>query len=156
MQKTNAKITVASVAHCHGRFLFIEETIRGERVVTQPTGRWESHETLVDTVVRETYEESGHRFEAEAIGGVYFWQHPRRGVTVMRVNFIGEARKDNGPVELDEGIERVAWLTRQEIVDSRVPHRNPMVLKTIDDYLAGKRYPLSLVDHAQRDWLSAM
>lgn len=156
MQDAQAKITVAAVAHCDGRFLFIEERIRGSRVITQPSGRWEVDETLLDTVVRETFEESGHRFTPQAVGGVYFWQHPRRATPVMRVNFIGEAHLSREPYTLDEGIECFRWLTRAELLATETPHRNPMVIRTVDDYLAGKRYPLELIHHAQRDWLGAL
>ncbi|MFK7888615.1 MAG: NUDIX domain-containing protein [Gammaproteobacteria bacterium] len=156
MNEGQAKITVAAVAHCEGRFLLIEERIRGERVITQPSGRWEVDETLVDTVIRETFEESGHRFTPRAVGGVYFWQHPRRAAPVMRINFIGDAHLCAEPYTLDEGIERYLWLTRAELLASDTPHRNPMVIRTVDDFLAGKEHSLDLAHHAQRDWLGAL
>jgi 8-oxo-dGTP pyrophosphatase MutT (NUDIX family) len=156
MDNGQAKITVAAVAHCEGRFLLIEEVIHGRRVVTQPSGRWEVDETLIDTVIRETFEESGHHFTPQSVGGVYFWQHPRRATPVMRINFIGEAHLSREPFTLDTGIERYLWLTRAELVASDTPHRNPMVMRTVDDYLAGKQYPLELINHAQRDWLGAL
>ena len=156
MESGHAKITVAAVAHCEGRFLFIEEIIRGERVITQPTGRWETDETLLETAVRETFEESGHRFTPQQVGGVYFWQHPVRSTPVLRINFIGEAHLVDAPVTLDAGIERYVWLTRDELLASPIPQRNPMVLRTVDDFLAGKRYPLDLIQHAQQDWLSGL
>lgn len=156
MESANAKITVATVAHCDGRFLFIEETIRDQLVITQPSGRWEHDETLIDTAVRETFEESGHHFTPQAVGGVYFWQHPVRSTPVMRINFIGEARLSHEPYELDEGIERFLWLTRDELNARGTPHRNPMVLRTVDDFLAGKSYPLDLIQHASGDWLSGL
>jgi hypothetical protein len=43
---------------------------------------------------------------------------------------------------LDAGIVRALWLTRDEIAASR-NLRSPMVLRGIDDYLAGKRSELA-------------
>jgi len=36
------------------------------------------------------------------------------------------------------------WLTRDEVAALGPQLRSPMVLRCIDDYLAGKRYPLEL------------
>jgi hypothetical protein len=45
---------------------------------------------------------------------------------------------------LDTGVMRAVWLNRAAIVASQ-KLRSPMVLQCIDDYLAGIRYPLSLL-----------
>ncbi|MFN2308471.1 MAG: NUDIX hydrolase, partial [Gammaproteobacteria bacterium] len=48
--------------------------------------------------------------------------------------------------------ERALWLSRDEILARRAEWRSPLVLRCIDDYLAGRRYPLDLLvdllDHA--------
>ena len=46
---------------------------------------------------------------------------------------------------LDTGIVRTVWLTPDEIRDSVDRHRSPLVVQCMEDYLAGKRYPLALV-----------
>ena len=48
---------------------------------------------------------------------------------------------------LDAGIVRTVWLSRDEIAASRARHRSPYVLACVDDYLAGRRFPLDLVRH---------
>ncbi|MFK8015343.1 MAG: NUDIX domain-containing protein [Gammaproteobacteria bacterium] len=152
MESSHARITVAAVAVRDDRFLLIEETVRGKTMITQPSGHWEPGESLHDAAVRETLEESAFAFVPEAVGGLYFWRHPVRGYPVARVNFIGQA---SGPVpdaELDKGVERALWLTRDELMTHPTPLRNPMVIRTIDDYLAGKRYPLELLQHVEKDW----
>ena len=40
---------------------------------------------------------------------------------------------------------RTLWLTPDEIRAARREHRSPLVLPCVDDYLAGRRYPLDLV-----------
>ena len=49
--------------------------------------------------------------------------------------------------QLDDGIARTVWLTRTEVAALGPKLRSPMVLRCIDDYLAGKRYPLELFSY---------
>ncbi|MFN3297883.1 MAG: NUDIX hydrolase, partial [Caldimonas sp.] len=37
------------------------------------------------------------------------------------------------------------WMTPDEIRASRERHRSPLVLRCMEDYLAGRRYPLELL-----------
>ena len=46
---------------------------------------------------------------------------------------------------LDEGIVRTLWMTLPELRASRERHRSALVLACVEDYLAGRRHPLSLV-----------
>jgi hypothetical protein len=39
------------------------------------------------------------------------------------------------------------WLTVDEIRAGRERHRSPLVMRCVEDYLAGRRYPLDLVSH---------
>ena len=48
---------------------------------------------------------------------------------------------------LDSGIVRAVWMTPDEIRATRSRHRSPLILQCVEDYLAGKRYPLELVTH---------
>ena len=63
-------ITVAAVVETGGRFLIVEELIRGRRVFNQPAGRVEAAESLLAAVVRETLEETAWHFEPEWLLGV--------------------------------------------------------------------------------------
>ena len=40
---------------------------------------------------------------------------------------------------------RAVWLTYDEVVARRGDHRSPLVLRCIDDYRAGARWPLDFV-----------
>ncbi len=46
---------------------------------------------------------------------------------------------------LDTGIVRTLWMTPDEIRASADRHRSPLVLRCMEDHLAGVRYPLGLV-----------
>ena len=48
---------------------------------------------------------------------------------------------------LDAGIICAVWLTPDEIHANSDRHRTRLVMRCIEDYLAGKRYPLDLITH---------
>ncbi len=153
MTAITPEITVAAISERNGRFLFIEETSSGRVVLTQPAGHLEPDETLPQAAIRETLEESAYRFEPRAIGGIYVWKHPRSGATIVRVNFIGDVSDHDPGRPLDAGILRTLWLDRGQVLAQRHRLRNPLVLRGIEDYLAGKRYPLDVLQTLEDDWL---
>lgn len=124
----------------------VEEEVEGRIVYNQPAGHLEQGESLADAVVRETREETGWRIRPTALVGVHQWTSPA-GRTFLRVSFTGSALDHDPALAPDEGVRDVLWLTRDEIVGRVGTLRSPMVLKCIDDYLAGKRYPLELIVH---------
>jgi hypothetical protein len=46
---------------------------------------------------------------------------------------------------LDAGIVRAVWLSPDEIRAGRARHRSPLVVRCMEDYLAGIRAPLDLL-----------
>ncbi len=46
---------------------------------------------------------------------------------------------------LDEGIIQPVWLSRDELMARRDQHRSGLVLRCLDDYLAGDLYPLTVL-----------
>lgn len=142
----HTEITVAAVIERDRQFLVVEELVSEQLVFNQPAGHLDEHETLTEAVVRETYEETGWHFEPEAISGIYLWKSPRRGTTIMRTAFCGHAHSHNPGLELDEGIQRALWMTRDELEKSQ-RLRSPFVLRCIDDFLDGVRHPLDFVTH---------
>jgi phosphatase NudJ len=66
-------------------------------------------------------------------------------ITYLRFAFCGELGEHVAGQALDEGIVRTVWLTADEIRASVDMHRSPLLLTCLEDYLAGKRYPLALV-----------
>ena len=138
-------VTVAAVVQREGRFLLVEEQIDGARVINQPAGHLDEGESLLDAVVREAREETAWRFVPEAVVGVYRWRVPESGTTYLRITFCGGCEDHRPEQPLDAGIMRTLWLDRAQI-QARTEHlRSPLVLRSIDDYLAGRRYPLALL-----------
>ncbi len=140
-------VTVAAVIERDSRFLLIEETVSGRMVFNQPAGHLETGETLIEATIRETLEESAWHFRPEHVVGIYLWRNPASGKGYLRVAFSGEVTGHESNRPLDTGIERAVWLTRREIEQRGPRLRSPLVLRVVDDYLAGCRYPLALLAH---------
>ena len=121
----------------------VEEQSNGQIVINQPAGHLERDETLIEAVRRETLEETGWRFQPQAITGIHHWTSPADGKTFLRVCFCGTVNGHDAGRPLDDGIIRARWMTREEL--SQAPLRSPMVLRGIDDYRQGQRFPLSLL-----------
>ncbi|MGH8807660.1 MAG: NUDIX hydrolase [Noviherbaspirillum sp.] len=141
-------VTVAAIIERGGRFLLVEEETSDGVRFNQPAGHLDPNESLIDAVARETLEEAAYDFAASALVGMYMSRYisSRTGleVTYLRFAFAGElgAAHDR---PLDHGILRTVWMTREELLTCKDKHRSPLVLQCVDDYLAGKRAPLSLI-----------
>ncbi|GMQ88030.1 MAG: NUDIX hydrolase [Gammaproteobacteria bacterium] len=139
------RVTVAVVAERHNRFLMVEEDIHGAVRFNQPAGHLEDKESLVDAVVRECLEETAWQFQPEALVGIYRWRRAEMNDTFLRVTFCGTCTAEDREQPLDTGILATHWLTLEEIHSRSDLLRSPMVIKSIEDYLAGRRYPLELL-----------
>ena len=138
-------VTVAAVVERDGRFLLVEEETGRGRLYNQPAGHLDPGESLTEAVVRETMEETAHAFKPTALLGVYQYHHPGDDVTYIRFAFTGEITAHEADRALDHGIVRAVWLTPGEIRREASRHRSPLVLRCMDDYLAGRRYPLAVL-----------
>ncbi len=143
-------VTVAAVTERDGQFLLVEERASGRIVINQPAGHLEPGETFLDAVVRETLEETGWSFRPEAVIGVYMWQPEHLSRTFLRVAFSGVLEAHHPERPLDHGIVRTRWCVRDQLIAQQTKLRSPLVLRCIDDYLAGARYPLELLSHLMR------
>ena len=140
-------VTVAAVIERAGAFLLVEEEARGRIVFNQPAGHWEPGETLPDACTRETLEETAHHFRPDGVVGIYRWHFSEAAVTFLRFAFCGTVTGAEPGRALDREIRRAVWMTAEEIRAVQARHRSPLVLACIEDYLAGRRYPLELLRH---------
>ena len=140
-------VTVAAVIERDGKFLLVEEETDSGIRYNQPAGHLECREALVDAVIREVLEETACTFVPQYLVGVYNWRNEAKDLTNLRFTFGGEVVAHDAQRPLDAGIIAAHWLSLDEIRALQPRHRSPLVMRGIDDWLAGKRYPLDLLTH---------
>lgn len=163
-------VTVAAVIERDGHFLLVEEqTSQGLRL-NNPAGHLDPDESLITACRRETLEETAHDFTPTALVGVYLYgpgsSRPaagtavsntgaasaaptgtvaRRRLTYLRFSFCGELGAFDPDRVLDTGIVRTVWMHVDEIRACRARHRSPVLLRCVEDYLRGARFPLDML-----------
>ena len=137
--------TVAAIIERDNKFLMVEELVNNKRVFNQPAGHLDSDESLIDATIRETFEETAWNFMPEAITGIYLWKHPDNGESFLRVAFCGTCDDHQPQLSLDDGIIQAVWMSRDELVSIQQQLRSPMVIDCIDDYIAGRRFPMDIL-----------
>jgi ADP-ribose pyrophosphatase YjhB (NUDIX family) len=141
-------VTVAAVIERDGRFLLVEEHTAEGLQLNNPAGHLDCGETPVQGCRRETLEETTYAFEPKALVGVYLSRQQKsegQDITYLRFAFCGELGAPDPSLSLDHGIVRTVWLTLDEVRASAARHRSPVVLRCIEDYLAGQRFGLDLL-----------
>lgn len=145
---TVAAIIERIVGSAH-QFLLVEEDTPEGLKLNNPAGHLEEGESPEQGVVREVLEETACHFTPSCVVGVYLsrFQRPATGedVTYLRLAYGGTVGTPDPTRRLDDGIVRTLWMTVDEVRASRERHRSALVLTCIEDYLAGRRHPLSLV-----------
>jgi 8-oxo-dGTP pyrophosphatase MutT (NUDIX family) len=143
------RVTVAAIVEQRGRFLLVEEETPEGLMLNNPAGHLDAGESPQQAVVREVLEETARGFVPDAVVGVYLARFVRpardEDVTFVRLAFSGTVGDADPARALDRGIVRTLWLTPDELRACRQRHRSPLLMRCIDDHLAGRRYPLDLV-----------
>ena len=153
-------VTVAAIIEQAGRYLLVEEHTPEGLKLNNPAGHLDPAESPQEGVVREALEETARVFTPKAVVGVYlsrFVRPARPGldaedVTYLRLAFCGTVGEPLPGHTLDTGIVRTLWLTPAEIRESVARHRSPLVLRCIEDHLAGRRHPLALISTEASVW----
>jgi 8-oxo-dGTP pyrophosphatase MutT (NUDIX family) len=145
MSRWRPSVTVAAVIEREGRFLLVEEEANGRRVLNQPAGHLDPGESLAQAVAREVLEETAHRFVPTGLVGIYRWRYDKEDVTFLRFAFLGRVDRVEQGRQLDKEIIALAWLTPVELAARRAEHRSPLVEQCVNDYLAGRSFPLDVL-----------
>jgi ADP-ribose pyrophosphatase YjhB (NUDIX family) len=138
-------VTVATVVERDGAFLLVREQTRRGLALNQPAGNLECGESLVAGAARETLEEAAWRVEPYALVGAYRWEAPDDRATFVRFAFAARAVEHQPDRKLDPEIVDALWLPYEEIVARRDEHRSPLVMRCIEDYRSGARWPVDFV-----------
>jgi ADP-ribose pyrophosphatase YjhB (NUDIX family) len=148
-QRWKPSVTVAAIIERDGRFLLVEEETSEGLKLNNPAGHLDPGESPEDGCAREALEETAHVFRPTELLGIYLSRFQRattgEDITYLRFAFRGELGEHHAHRPLDTGIVRTLWMTPAEIRASAPRHRSPLLLRCLDDYLAGIRHPLSLI-----------
>ena len=140
-------VTVAAVIEKEGKFLLVEEHTSQGLMFNQPAGHLEPDESLISGVAREALEETAYEFEPQYLIGIYRWRSTASDITYLRFAFGGRTTAHHPERSLDEGIVEAKWMSPEEIRATQNRHRSPLILRCVEDYLTGKRYPLEILTH---------
>jgi phosphatase NudJ len=142
-------VTVAALIEHEGRFLLVEEDTSDGILLNNPAGHLDPGESPEQGVIRETLEETTCSFTPQGFLGMFMsrFRRTRTGedITYLRLAYFGTVSAPDPSLTLDEGILRTVWMTADEIRACPERHRSPLVLECLEAYLAGHRYPLSIL-----------
>ena len=148
-ERWRPSVTVAAIIEQHGRFLLVEEETSEGLKLNNPAGHLDPGESPEQGCVREVLEETACRFKPEALVGIYLARsrHPVPGedVTYLRFAYCGRVGAPDPSLSLDQGIVRTLWMSPEELRACSERHRSPLLLRCVEDYLAGRRFPLDFV-----------
>ena len=152
-QRWKPSVTVAAIIERRvgstQEFLLVEEHTPEGLKLNNPAGHLDPRESPEQGVIREVLEETACVFTPDRIVGTYLsrFQRPATSedVTFLRFAFGGTVGEPDQNRTLDHGIVRTLWMTLDELRASRARHRSPHVLGCIEDYVAGRRYPLEAI-----------
>ncbi len=142
-------VTVAAMIERDGQYLLVEEETPEGLRLNNPAGHLDPAESPVQACAREALEETTCLFAPTHLVGLYLSRFQREStgedVTYLRIAFGGELGDIQPGRQLDSGIVRTVWMTPDEVRSSRARHRSPLVLRCIEDHLAGQRHALDLI-----------
>jgi phosphatase NudJ len=134
-------------------FLLVEEHTQEGLRLNNPAGHLDPGESPMEGCAREALEETAFHFQPTALIGVYLSRFEKavpgesetEDITYLRFAFCGELGSLVPGRALDHGIVRTLWLSVEAIRACPERHRSPLLIKCMDDYLAGKRHPLTVL-----------
>ena len=152
-ERWKPSVTVAAIIERHigdrREFLLVEEHTPEGLKLNNPAGHLDPEESPEQGVIREVLEETACVFTPDRVVGIYLsrFQRPASAedVTFVRFAFGGSVGEPDPDRALDHGIVRTLWMTLPELRASRARHRSPLVLGCIEDFVAGRRYPLETI-----------
>ncbi len=148
-ERFKPSVTVAAIIEQNGKFLLVEEMTQEGLKLNNPAGHLDEGESLVQACIREALEETARHFTPTHLLGMYMsrFKRPTTGedITYLRFAFCGSVGEQIAGLALDTPIVRTLWLSTEEIRASQAQHRSPLLLRCMEDYLAGQCMPLASI-----------
>ncbi len=123
----------------------IEKQSSGVVVVTQPGGHIDTGEAPEQAVVRGALREAGCEVVVSGLLGVYLWIHPQTREQYLRIVYTANSIREKISRQLDQVVRGVHWYSLADIKRRNRDLRSPIVLRCVEDFIAGKRQPKELL-----------
>ena len=102
-------------------------------------------ESPEQAIVREVLEESGCHVSVTGLLGVYLWIQPQTRRQFLKVVYLARLIAQDSTSKLDSGIRAVHWYSTSDIKHRMKDIRTPVVLRCIEDYIAGRKQPENML-----------
>lgn len=128
---TKAKIELSAMAvvMCNGKILSTNEMIYGKETLSLPKGHKEENESIVETAIRECYEETNivitkANLVKELSSYSYEFLTPsNKLIRKTIVPFLFEVKEEGNPIPKEERMISVQWIDTNEFLD-KCTHEN--------------------------------
>ena len=128
---TNPKIELSAMAvvMCNGKILSTNEMIYGKETVSLPKGHKEENESIIETAIRECYEETNIVITKDDLVKeltAYSYEFLTPSNKLIRktiVPFLFEVKKEGNPIPKEERMISVQWMDKEEFIE-KCTHEN--------------------------------
>ena len=139
-------VVVGVIIEKDGKFLLIQEGKVDKGKWNIPAGWLDLNEEIIPGAIRETKEETGLDINITGLLGVYSSSKLVGKNITHPVRFIFAAKPLNQKLNYSQDeILDAKWFTYEEIKTMGEKLRSQTIIRQIEDYLAGERYPLAII-----------
>lgn len=135
--ETKIELSAMAVVIYNGKILSINEIIYGKETLSLPKGHKEENESIIETAIRECYEETNIVISKEDLVkelSSYSYEFLTPSNKLIRktiVPFLFEVQTEGNPIPKEERMISVQWMDKDELID-KCSHENvKLVVKEI-------------------------
>ena len=143
---TQPFVVVGVILEKDDKFLLVQEGVAERGTWNQPAGWLDFKEDIIAGAKREAEEETGLKIEIIGFLGVYSNCKYVEGKLVNPVKLIFAAKPLTSKIKIQgKEILDAKWFSFGQIKKLKEKLRSPRIINEIEDYLAGKIYPLEII-----------
>ena len=133
----NIELSAMAVVMCNGKILSTNEMIYGKETLSLPKGHQEKNESLIETAIRECFEETNIVISEEDLirqltpYSYEFLTLSNRLVRKTIVPFLFEVNEEGNPIPKEERMLSVQWMEVEEFLEKGTHENVKLVVKEI-------------------------
>ena len=127
--KAKVELSAMAVVMCNGKILSTNEMIYGKETLSLPKGHKEENESIIETAIRECYEEtniivSKEDLVKELTSYSYEFLTPsNKLIRKTIIPFLFEVKEEGNPIPKEERMVSVQWMDKDEFIE-KCTHEN--------------------------------